>query len=144
MEDREFTQILNGWAAISLRQAVHDFNRFTRRSGLSFIQMSVLLHLLDHGPSEIMEFASELHLSSSGASQLVDRMTQQGLVTREDHPSDRRVRMVYLTERGCEVAQESIAARGIWLDGLVKNLTEQEKDRVGEVLSFLTDKAKEG
>jgi MarR family transcriptional regulator for hemolysin len=50
---------------------------------------------------------------------LIDRLEKLGYVRRSDHPSDRRVYLVYLTEKGNKVANKALP--------IVKKLNEEIK-----------------
>jgi DNA-binding MarR family transcriptional regulator len=141
MDNPDLTKIILDWMAIFVRLSMHDFNRFTRSAGLSMPQMNVLLNLYYKGPAEVMAFAEPMHLSPAGASQLVDRMVQQGLVRREESPADRRVRLVQLTDQGRRVVDESILARGQWVANLIDSMNADEKTQVAQALQILTEKA---
>jgi DNA-binding MarR family transcriptional regulator len=127
MADSEFTQSLLDWSAVSVRLAMHDFNRYARGSGLSLAQMSVLVHLYYRGPREVMGF--------------VERLVQQGLVRRVESPGDRRVRQVHLTEEGRQMVETSIAARQKWVEELTAALTDDQRVLIGAALRVLTERA---
>ena len=80
--------------------------------------MSVLVHLYYRGPREVMGFADLMQVSPAGASQMVERLVQQGLVHRVESRGDRRVRQVHLTEAGRQMVETSIAARQKWVEEL--------------------------
>ena len=46
-----------------------------------------------------MGFADLMQVSPAGASQMVERLVQQGLVRRVESPGDRRVRQVHLPKK---------------------------------------------
>ena len=70
--------------------------------GISHLMFEVLLILGRAGEPgmPIGAIAQERVLSTGGATRLVDRMEAAGLVARDDNPSDRRGRLVKLTEHG--------------------------------------------
>ena len=141
MADSEFTQSLLDWSAVSVRLSMHDFNRYARGSGLSLAQMSVLVHLYYRGPREVMGFADLMQVSPAGASQMVERLVQQGLVRRVESPGDRRVRLVHLTEAGRRMVETSIAARQKWVEELTASLTDEQMALIGAALRILTERA---
>lgn len=60
-----------------------------------------LLALLTRQPGLTQSELSEiLEIQPISLTRLVDRMTDQGLVKREPHPSDRRANCVFITENG--------------------------------------------
>ncbi len=129
MNDREATQAILDWTAIFMRLSMNDFLRFTRGSGLSWAQMAVLLHLHYRGPREVMACGELLQLSPAGASQMIERLVQGGLVQRSETPDDRRVRLVHLTAAGRQVVEESIQAQQGWLAPLLAALTAEQRAR---------------
>ncbi len=141
MEEADLTKVMLDWSTMFIRISLHDFNRYTRNTGLSLVQMTVLLHLYYQGPSEVMNFCEMMQVSPAGASQMIERMAQQGVVQRGEAPGDRRVRLVSLTEQGRALVEESIAARQAWVEQLISDLSAQERDQVLSALRTLTVRA---
>ena len=141
MDDRETIKAVLDWSTVFMRMSMNDFNRYARSAGYSFVQMNVLMHLYYRGPSEVMALGDLLQVSPAGASQVVERMVQGGLVQRSESPDDRRVRLVHLTERGRQVVDESIAARQRWVEQLVASLSTEQRQLVCQALGILTGQA---
>jgi len=59
-----------------------------------------VLRTLGDGPTTISRLAERLEITKQGASQLADDMERRGYVERRPDPSDARVRLLHLTERG--------------------------------------------
>ena len=73
------------------------------------------------------EVAESLFLSRSGATRFVDRLEEQGLVTREGIPGDRRGVVLSLTPRGLERLHEARAIHHMSVkDHFTRFLTEEE------------------
>jgi DNA-binding MarR family transcriptional regulator len=141
MDNNELSTIILDWSAVFMRLSMHDFTHFTRTTGMSFAQMIILLHLYYRGPSEVMAFTDLMQVSPAGASQMIERMVQQGLVLRQEVPGDRRVRIVCLAEAGKQIVEDSIAARRQWTDRLMATLDPGQKDSIAHALLVLTEKA---
>ena len=137
----DLPKIVLDWSAVFMRLTMHDLNRYTRATGLSLAQMNVLLHLYFRGPSEVMTLTDLMQVSPAGASQMVERMVQQGLVRRVETPEDRRVREVHLTEQGKMAVEASIAPRRQWMEALMARLTDEQEAAIAEALLVLTEKA---
>ena len=69
-----------------------------------------LAHLSATRPTPMRELAGALRCDTSYVTSVVDGMEEQGLARRAAHPTDRRVKVVELTERGSEVAARVRAA----------------------------------
>jgi DNA-binding MarR family transcriptional regulator len=69
-----------------------------------------VLYRLNFSGATITELAKLLGMTKQGASQLIDHLEQHNYVTRQPHPSDRRGKIVILTDRGrtCLHAMETI------------------------------------
>ena len=137
MSASELAQLLLDWSTDFVRKSMHDINRCARNNGLSFTQMNVLMHLYYQGPREVMEFADYMQVSPAGASQLVERLVQQGLVVRVESPEDRRVRRVHLTGGGRRVVEESLSVRQQWVDSLVESLSADQRATLAEAVHLL-------
>jgi DNA-binding MarR family transcriptional regulator len=129
------------WTTIFVRQWMHDINRFTRSTGLSFGQMNLLLHIHYRGPCEVTSVSDLMQMTPAGASQMVERMVQQGLVTRREVPGDRRVRLVHLTDQGCKLVLESINVHQEWVHSLADSFTPEQQTEAVRVLQMLTNQS---
>lgn len=79
---------------------------------LSFSQVRTLFALAQCGRSiAIHEIAERVHLSVAATGRNVDQLLQQGLLDRREDPSDRRVKLVSLSEAGRTVVASHIEAR---------------------------------
>ncbi|GAA1990296.1 MarR family winged helix-turn-helix transcriptional regulator [Kitasatospora viridis] len=88
-----------------------------REAGISHSVFEVLLILSGHpGGAPVGRLCEQLVLTSGGATRLVDRMVEAGLVTREPSAEDRRVQLVLLTEQGERTLRRAAAAHTRELD----------------------------
>lgn len=143
MNDSDLSQLVLDWSALFLRLSMRDLQQHARNAGISLAQMHVLLHLHLAGPREVMEFVEFMQVSPAGASQMVERLVQQGLVYRLETPGDRRVRQVHLTRQGQQVVEASLAARRQWVEGLLAKFGEEQKEAIGQALRALGQRATE-
>jgi DNA-binding MarR family transcriptional regulator len=111
------------------RYGVRRYLRFSelavRRAGFRPQQYQLLLAIKGYPGREwvtVGEAAERLQIQHNSAVGLADRCERLGLISREDHPSDRRIIVLRLTERGDEV-----------LEGLVQ-LHRQELGRLKDLL----------
>ncbi len=141
MDNDEATQAISDWTAIFMRLSMNGFLHFAHSSGLSWAQMAVLMHLHYRGPREVMACGDLLQLSPAGASQMIERLVQAGLVQRSETPDDRRVRLVHLTAAGQQAVAESVRAQQGWLEPLLAALTAEQRAAVSQALRVLTAQA---
>ncbi len=129
------------WTAMFVRLWMHDINNFTRATGLSFGQMNLMLHIHYRGPCEVSGVSDLLQMTPAGASQMVERLVQQGLVARCEVPGDRRVRLVHLTEKGGQMVKECIQAHDHWVKELSASFEPDQREAVTRLLSRMTENA---
>lgn len=142
MEEADpFVVTLQEWMEVFMHRSVHDFVGYARESGLSMAQLGALFQIHHRGSCGVTDLGDNLGVTSSAASQMLDRLVQQGLILRSEDPSDRRVKQIILTDRGLHVLQESIRARQSWLSDLAETLSDSEKEAIIAALNILTDKA---
>ena len=68
---------------------------------------------------------------------LLDELEGQGLVTREPDPSDRRARIVHITDRGRAVHEATVADIRAMEEGVLADLTGEERETLLDVLPRL-------
>lgn len=80
-----------------------------------------------HGPSPIRKIAAGMSISVPAASQLVDRLVQRSLVTREHNSEDRRMATVELTEDGRAFIIREREDRMKWLRDILNRMSEEDR-----------------
>ena len=136
----EFSDLLYRWWNVSTHRSINDFVQFVKVSGLSMPQITVLMHLYYRGPAEVTMIKNYIAGSTAAASQIVERLQQEGLVERSEVHGDRRVRRVSLTEAGRQLMQHGVVARQSWVDALSDDLTPAEQQAAAHILRILVEK----
>lgn len=141
-EKSEFIESLYQFVEIFGRRSIEDFVKFTKESGLSMPQINVLLHLYHIDSCVIANVKKYISGDSVAASQIVDRLVERGLVERFPHPTDRRIRMVRLTQQGQEMVQASIDARRQWILEIARLFDSEEQQQIVQSVNLLVEKIK--
>jgi DNA-binding MarR family transcriptional regulator len=136
-----FVATLQKWIDVFMQRSMRDFLAHVRESGLSMSQLGALFQIRRRESSGVTDLGDKLGVTSSAASQLLERLVQQGLILRSEDPSDRRVKQLVLTDKGRQVLEESIRARQSWLSDLAETLSGCEKEAIIAALNILIDKA---
>jgi len=84
------------------------------------IQVMLLFFLQKNDGSSLTQISQGLMLENPTVTGLIDRLEKLGYVKRSDHPDDRRVYSIYLTEKGKKVANKALP--------IVKRLNDQIKE----------------
>jgi DNA-binding MarR family transcriptional regulator len=117
------------------------------RQGISMTQLHVMNMLERHGEMAMSRLAEMLDVSLSNATGLIDRIEERGFVERIRVPSDRRIVLVRITDRGRAVMEEVEALREATLARVLDRLDEAQLKRVaaamadmrGAVIATITD-----
>lgn len=72
--------------------------RVAEALGITATQVVALREL--SGPMTGRELAGRMCCEPSNATYIIDRLEQQGLITRQAHPTDRRAKLIVLTRAG--------------------------------------------
>lgn len=142
LASQQFDDMLYHWSEVFMERTMRDFTAFMRSSGLSMPQVSTLFRLYYHGGCAVTDLGSHLGVTSAAASQMIDRLVQQGLLERSEDPSDRRAKQITLTPAGRELVQASIEARTRWMAELTAVLSPEQQVTIVAALGTLTSAAK--
>jgi DNA-binding MarR family transcriptional regulator len=134
----QFSQALREWAEVFMRRSMRDFVVLSKDAGISMSQLSTLMRLFHRGGCGVSDIGDQLGITNAAASQLIDKLVQQGLVQRSEDSHDRRVKHVALTEKGRELIQESIEVRRRWMEDLTSALSPDEQQAIIRGLIILT------
>jgi DNA-binding MarR family transcriptional regulator len=135
-----FMATLQNWIAVFMRRSMRNLLRYARENGISMPQVGALFHI-HRGAGGVSNLGEGLGVTSAAASQMLERLVQQGIILRSEAPGDRRVKQIALTEKGLHILQESFHARQGWLDDLAHILTADEKEQIVAALKILIEKA---
>jgi len=138
----DFQTTFDQWIDIIMHQSMHNFIRYSRESGLSMSQMGALFYLHRVGSSGVSDIGEHLDVTSAAVSQMVDRLVQQKLIHRSEDPTDRRVKIIELTEKGRQLINNGIHAKTTWVSELYKKLTPDECSDIHSAMSLMIEKTK--
>lgn len=138
----QFTEVLREWSEVFMGRSMREFTQFMRESGLSMPQFSALFHLRYHGGCGVSDIGGHLGVSNAAASQMIDRLVQQGLLKRSVDPNDRRAKQLRLTPDSQALIEASIRARQRWMEELTTALTPDEQTAIIQALQKLTEVAR--
>ncbi len=80
------------------------------------------------------ELAQRLLVTKGNVCGLIDRMSARGLVERRADADDRRLNLLYLTERGEELAHKAVPVYGEFIQTHMAGLSESEQRTLKELL----------
>jgi DNA-binding MarR family transcriptional regulator len=109
----------------------------TSGGGLTYPRLRVLETLHCQGPAKMRSLAETLNLSPRNVTALADSLESDGLVKRRDHPTDRRVTILELTDVGRVAAEDSLTPRLTEMSRLFDELTPTMRARFRSTLETL-------
>ncbi len=121
-------------------------DRILRPLGLTDAQFNVLMLLkYQSNGSEMNQttLGNMLLVNRSNVTGLVDRLEQLGWVRRTPEPSDRRVKLVSLTESGREILERAESEYNTRVHEVMSALTDDEHGLISSLLERLRKRLKE-
>src|ERR1043166_791269 len=97
------------------------------RTELGDSDFRVLEALLHKGPLPVNTVGPKVWLTPGSISVAVDRLVKKGLVSRKDHPGDRRVRQVELTAKGRALITRGFREHAAAMETVVSVLSKNER-----------------
>ena len=119
-----------------LAQLIQDFMHFMSQTGISRPQLHALLHIYHAGECQVSEIGALTASSPAAASQMVERLVQQGYVERTEDPHNRRVKKLRLTEKSLGLLHQGVTSNH-YLRGLMAALTPEQREVVHTALGYL-------
>jgi DNA-binding MarR family transcriptional regulator len=107
----QLTFLLGQFMAEVLRYDTDAMLRLIQREDLSLARIGALSFVERRGSASISEISACLDLSLGNTSMLVDKLVCKGFVTRAEDASDRRHKLVQLTNKGQALIAELRATR---------------------------------
>lgn len=103
----------------------------------------ICIYLLSHPGVSQYDIAFAYHMKESTVAKALRRLENSGLIERRVDPSDRRVRLVFLTEAGKQAYAPIKKIQRNWAQYLTNRLTEKENadfDRLCQIALLEADK----
>lgn len=138
-----FIATFHKWIELFMHRSMRSYMYYAREKGLSRSMIGTLFHLSHRDHAGVTDLSEHLGVSSAAASQMLERLVDEGMIQRSEDPDDRRMKLISLTEKGSRVIKESVSARLGWLDELTTNFTEEEKKQITSAMELIINRAEE-
>jgi DNA-binding MarR family transcriptional regulator len=134
-----FVPTLKEWVKVFMGHSMRAFFAYAKENGISMSQFGALGHI-SKGAGGVSDIGEDIGITSAAASQMLERLVQQGLILRSEDPHDRRVKQIVLTEKGKQLLEGSWQVRQSWFEDLVGMLSRDEQEKVTVALTILIEK----
>jgi DNA-binding MarR family transcriptional regulator len=120
-------------------------NRTMRQQGpdawmqlnLTILQVKSLFFITNHGSTNFKKLATALEVTPSNLTGVIERLVEQGLVSRKENPDDRRMLLLKATEKGESLVAELRERRLSYLNKALADLSSEELSLITRGLSLL-------
>jgi DNA-binding MarR family transcriptional regulator len=104
---------------------------------LTIPQLKSLFFIANEGTTNFRKLATALKVTPSNVTGIVDRLFQQGLVTRQENPEDRRVSLLKATEHGEAIVDNLRERRATYLSRVLSKLGAEELSNLKKGLAAM-------
>ncbi len=121
-----------------ISRLIQEFMTLMREHDLSLPQIYALMYLFHEGECQVSDIARLMEASNAAASQLIERLWQQGLVERREDPNNRRMKKISLSQKGSDLVREGILSNQ-FLGEIFSALTNDQIETIHLALGYLAD-----
>lgn len=125
-----------------LAHIIQDFMQFMHQTGLSRHEIHALLYIYHAGECPISEIGALTDSSPAAASQLVERLVQQGLVQRTEDPLNRRIKRLRLTDKSLELIHQGVTSNRTLMD-LMDALPADQRETIFTAFGYLAQASRQ-
>lgn len=104
--------------------------------GLSMSKMKIL-HLITTGKTSATDIKNYMGFSSRTVVTVLDALEKEEMLQRQQSPTDRRVKYVYITEKGREKLRIAEQTHKVILDRMFAPLSKMQLEKFSEVFNVL-------
>ncbi len=128
------------------RQVNRSLGRYTHEGwmdlNLTFAQLKSLLFIAGEKKTNLKKLATALGVTPSNVTGIVERLVEQGLITRQGCSEDRRVLLLATTEAGDKLVERSREARASRMTQILASATNEELATLEQAFNILLDAVK--
>ena len=131
---KQFEAVMRAWLEVLMGRSHEAFARFLRKTELNYAQYGVLMRLYHTGDCAVSDLSKPFGITIPAASQLVDKLVQEGLVERTESERDRRMKHLALTSHGRALVRAGMDARLDWAHKLSAALAPEQRDNIVQAM----------
>ncbi len=124
---------------IFMQRSLRGIMGSMKQDGLSMPQIYTLMYLYHEGEVRISEIGVLMDVGKAAASQLVDRLVQQGLVERVEDERDRRAKNIRLLPKSLALIEKGLEVQRKQMGGVLVHLTPEQQAVVQNAFIYLID-----
>ena len=129
--------------SVTYRCAMRFRERELADTGLAGCQTPYLTTLFRQPGISQEELARQLNVNKSSVARQLLALEEKGYVRREPSATDKRILLVYPTERALALKERLYACYGDWSSYLTQDFTEEEKDVLSRLMVRIAARAED-
>jgi MarR family 2-MHQ and catechol resistance regulon transcriptional repressor len=133
------TPAIHAW--LVLMKAHRTLSRHAKGSieaaAMCFSDFAILEALLHKGPQTVSELGHRIDLTSGAMTTAIDRLEERMLVSRADHPTDRRTWVIHLTPEGETLIRKVFARHAEAMKQAMRGISKTERATLTALLKRL-------
>jgi MarR family transcriptional regulator, organic hydroperoxide resistance regulator len=110
---------------------------------LTIAQVKSLFFISNQGSTNFRKLAERLKVTPSNVTGIIDRLVEQGLISRTENPADRRVILLTTTAKGDALVAELRERRSSYLSKALMSLSAEDLASVAKGLTLLANATEE-
>ncbi|QKG71799.1 MarR family winged helix-turn-helix transcriptional regulator [Erythrobacter mangrovi] len=115
------------------------FDERVRSLGLTAVQARLLLSLVKFPDNNQAFYAERIEVEPITLTRIVDRLEESGWVERVADPSDRRARLLHLTDKSREIVEPLRTIIDGLVADMVEGLSQEDQDGLAALLAKVSD-----
>ena len=124
---------------IFMQRSLRGIMGSMKQDGLSMPQIYTLMYLYHEGEVRISDIGTLMDVGKAAASQLVERLVQQGLVERVADVSDRRAKKIRLLPKSLHLIEKGLGVQRQQMGELMRQLSPGQMATVQKAFQYLIE-----
>jgi len=124
---------------IFMQRSLRGIMGSMKQDGLSMPQIYTLMYLYHEGEVRISDIGVLMDVGKAAASQLVDRLVQQGLVERVEDESDRRAKKIRLLPKSLKLIEKGLEVQRQQMGEILGHLSREQLATVQNAFQYLME-----
>jgi DNA-binding MarR family transcriptional regulator len=124
---------------IFMQRSLRGIMGSMKQDGLSMPQIYTLMYLYHEGEVRISDIGTLMDVGKAAASQLVERLVQQGLVERVADERDRRARRIRLLPKSLQLIEKGLGVQRQEMGELMSQLSPGQMATVQKAFQYLIE-----
>jgi DNA-binding MarR family transcriptional regulator len=104
---------------------------------LTIVQLKCLLFIDFKESTNFKQLADALGVTPPSVTGIIDRLVEQGLISREENPANRRMQVLRTTEKGKALIQKLVETRRSTISTFLDSLSIQDLSSLARITSIL-------